>query len=385
MLGTEKYCPECGSFLIPSTLVNTGEASDENNNISSKRDEIHLGSVGRNVTGVGVSGDRHRIAGTIIENVTILSVSPEYLPMIKNISSMPVSLPPITTSSPHIDINKDEIKHDRNKISSFLQKIADIDKEERVHIEQIKAGDLQISRTELQLKDLISEGNVYYYKGDYMKSIAYYDEALKIDGNYVDAWYNKGLAFGNLGRYAEAIQCYNKALEIDKKYANAWYGKGYALDELGKYDEAIQSYDKALEIDKKHADAWTSKGIALRKLGRYAEAIQCHNKALEIDKKHVNAWINRGVALDDLGKYDEAIQSYDKALEIDKKYANAWYNRGIALDNLGKYDEAIQSYDKALEIDKKYANAWYNRGISIEKLGKHKEAKECYERAKQLG
>ena len=33
---------------------------------------------------------------------------------------------------------------------------------------------------------------------------------------------------------------YEKALQIDSNYLNAWYNKGIALDNLGKYEKAIK-------------------------------------------------------------------------------------------------------------------------------------------------
>ena len=56
--------------------------------------------------------------------------------------------------------------------------------------------------------------------------------------------YNKGLALGNLGKYQEAIEWYDKALKIDPNYVDALNNKGIALNNLGKYQEAIEWYDK---------------------------------------------------------------------------------------------------------------------------------------------
>jgi tetratricopeptide (TPR) repeat protein len=53
--------------------------------------------------------------------------------------------------------------------------------------------------------------------------------------------------------------------DIHPKYANAWYYKGISFGELGKYEEAIKSYDKTLEIDQNHYDALYAKDIAMDK------------------------------------------------------------------------------------------------------------------------
>jgi tetratricopeptide (TPR) repeat protein len=46
--------------------------------------------------------------------------------------------------------------------------------------------------------------------------------------DYHEAWYNKGVALGNLGRYQEAIDALTK-LSLQADYHEAWYNKGVAL------------------------------------------------------------------------------------------------------------------------------------------------------------
>jgi len=48
----------------------------------------------------------------------------------------------------------------------------------------------------------------------YNESLDYFDQALRIDSNFTEAWYAKGVALHNMMRYDEAIHCYNKALAI---------------------------------------------------------------------------------------------------------------------------------------------------------------------------
>ena len=59
-----------------------------------------------------------------------------------------------------------------------------------------------------------------------LEAIEYYDKALAIDPDYVNALANKGLALYNLERHLEAIEYYDKALAIDPDYVNALANKG---------------------------------------------------------------------------------------------------------------------------------------------------------------
>jgi tetratricopeptide (TPR) repeat protein len=117
----------------------------------------------------------------------------------------------------------------------------------------IKAGDVQVSRTELSVKEIILKGNECFYRGDYSIALDFYDESIKIDANYADTWNNKGLALYNLRKYNEAIDSYERAIIIDPNNAYAWYNKGNALNALRKYNEAMGSYERAIKIDPNYA------------------------------------------------------------------------------------------------------------------------------------
>ncbi len=60
---------------------------------------------------------------------------------------------------------------------------------------------------------------VYFLK--YEKSIEYFDEALLVDPNYVEALYNKGLALEELGRIMAAREVYREVLSKRNNYSLA--------------------------------------------------------------------------------------------------------------------------------------------------------------------
>jgi tetratricopeptide (TPR) repeat protein len=47
--------------------------------------------------------------------------------------------------------------------------------------------------------------------GDFIGAIASYARALEIKPDYHQAWFNRGVALGNLGRYEEAIASYDSS------------------------------------------------------------------------------------------------------------------------------------------------------------------------------
>ena len=54
-------------------------------------------------------------------------------------------------------------------------------------------------------------------KGDYDKAIAECSGAIRLDPNYAEAYYKRGLAYGNEGDYDKAIADYTEAIRLDPK------------------------------------------------------------------------------------------------------------------------------------------------------------------------
>ena len=54
----------------------------------------------------------------------------------------------------------------------------------------------------------------YYDLGELRRAIEDYDTAINLDPNYADAYYGRGLAYGQLGRVDEAIADLARASEL---------------------------------------------------------------------------------------------------------------------------------------------------------------------------
>ena len=77
-------------------------------------------------------------------------------------------------------------------------------------------------------KDLVEKGNALFIESKYNESIEAFDEAIKLNPQYVEAWNNKGLALKNLGKYDEAI----KAQDEPSRSIHNWQQPGTTKEML---------------------------------------------------------------------------------------------------------------------------------------------------------
>ncbi len=119
----------------------------------------------------------------------------------------------------------------------------------------------------------------------------------------------------------EAIQYFDLALRLDPNFIDAWIKRGYCFFHLNNYSQAIISYDKALAIEPSNTEAWNLKALAFYRMKNYDKAIECVNKVIDIDPNDGMAWYNRSCYLSLAGKVEEAIDALKRAIEIDISYA----------------------------------------------------------------
>lgn len=165
-------------------------------------------------------------------------------------------------------------------------------------------------------------------------------------------FYNRGEKLKKLERYEEAIAAYEQAIKIQPKYYEAWYAKGYSLYRLQRYEEAIASYEKVIQLQPEEPMAWYIRGLILGELQRYEEAIASYDKAIEIDPDLPEYWFFRGNALNQLQKYEQAIASYDRAIQIQANHSDAWYNKACSYAEQGNVSEAIATLQQAIDLDR---------------------------------
>jgi len=160
-------------------------------------------------------------------------------------------------------------------------------------------------------------------------------------------YYDRGLALLNKNRLAPAIEDFDEAIRLNPNFAEAFDGRGDAYRLGSDPNHAIADYDKAIELKPDYADAFKGRGMVLADTSQYFYAIQDYDQAIKLNPK----------------------DAYDRAIALDPNYGDAFNNRGIASLNLGRLDAALADFNNALRIDPKKASALFGRGVAKGRLG----------------
>ena len=103
-----------------------------------------------------------------------------------------------------------------------------------------------------------------------------YKQALKINPNYAEAFFNMGVALKDKGDLEAAIDSYKQAIKIKPDYTDAFFNMGVTLEDKGDLKAAIDNYKQALKINPDYQLAMAQK--------LYLQAMICDWAAIEEDR-----------------------------------------------------------------------------------------------------
>ena len=102
----------------------------------------------------------------------------------------------------------------------------------------------------------------YYVKGlyysntnDKAKAIRWFDETIRHDVNYMNAYIEKGKILVDQKKTTEALKVFELANRVKPSFPDAYYWIGVCQEAMGQKEDAKLSYEKAYSLDKSFTEA----------------------------------------------------------------------------------------------------------------------------------
>jgi TolB-like protein/Tfp pilus assembly protein PilF len=190
--------------------------------------------------------------------------------------------------------------------------------------------------------------------GSFKKAIEYFEEAIKIDGDYALAYAGLADCYSLLVSYLmipqndgfpKARVAAQRALEIDDTLTEAHTSLAKILQLYDwNWEEAEKEFRRAIELNPNYATAHQWYGEYLISMGRFDEAEAEMKLALELDPVSPAINVAQGFPYYYNRKYDEAIAAYKKAFDLDPTSDLTHARLFAAYCQKRMYDEAIAEY-----------------------------------------
>ncbi len=86
-------------------------------------------------------------------------------------------------------------------------------------------------------------------------------------------FHNRGIVRQERGNPLEALDDFNEAIRLDSNFAQAYLSRGTSLAALGRHAEALIDWDQSLRLDPTLAKAYSNRGNARLHLGQIEQAL----------------------------------------------------------------------------------------------------------------
>jgi tetratricopeptide (TPR) repeat protein len=269
------------------------------------------------------------------------------------------------------------------------------------------------------------QGQLEHSRGRFDKAIEQYNECLKKNPSFKEAYTGRAASKEQLLDLAGALTDYSIAIDLSPDNYDATLGRANVLYKLGRFSEAKEEYLKLLSLppgetntiyfQKSASPTGTMQittaqsdlrplilnyiGLTELKLRNFKQAKLWFDSALGFSPREADYYVNRGLAKTELQE-ENAVQDFERALKInpahtaalaamattgqsDDKQKEDYLQHAIESDSTavhpylergyqrllnGFYKGALDDYNHALRIEEKNPEIWLNRGFVKEKM-----------------
>lgn len=157
------------------------------------------------------------------------------------------------------------------------------------------------------------------------KAIGYLNEAVKIHPSYANAYLIMGNSYFYLGEYEKSIAAYEQTLKINPQFQDASNNLAVALRDAGRkagekennIQKAEQLLLRSLSVSPKDTETLRLLGISYGLSGRHAQAIEYFSKITQLEPKNAAAFMNLSSAYNYNGDPVNAQKYKAIALQLD--------------------------------------------------------------------
>lgn len=154
---------------------------------------------------------------------------------------------------------------------------------------------------------------IYYYGGEYKKSLEYSQKAIELNPKISNFYYNIAFTYKKLKMEKEAKANFDKVMELEPKSALAKIGQAEEAVKKGQWKRAESLASEAQMLDPSLADAFYYKGLALMGQRRYLAAQLQMEEAIRIESRDPEYYYRLGMIFINQDKRNSAERAFTEA------------------------------------------------------------------------
>ncbi len=194
---------------------------------------------------------------------------------------------------------------------------------------------------------------------NFVEGISLFEEALKGNPSFHEAWNAKGVASFQLNKNTDALNAFNKAIELNNTDYRYFYNRGNVQRRLNAPEKAIEDYSKAIELDNSHYEIFLNRALSYASAKQLPTALADFDKAVALNQtKDTAVLLYRGKALLRAFEFEKAAADFKQLALQEKNNAEVWYQLGLAYQGLKNKEEACKAVQQAEKLGYPQAKAF---------------------------
>ena len=202
---------------------------------------------------------------------------------------------------------------------------------------------------------------------DYEKVIRLFKQAISLDKNFWEAYYDLGIAYFNNEQYNSAKKQFNTIINSLPNFDKPYFGRALILEKQEKYDSALVDLRIVSEINPNDYKAYFYMGKIYTALKSFDAAKENLDKSQKINPYFAPVFYAYGNLEVAKGNERDAIPYYRKATELQPE--NKYYRQtlGETYYRTRVYYNALVEFGNILEKDPDDPLANFMKGVTIYK------------------
>lgn len=236
------------------------------------------------------------------------------------------------------------------------------------------------AQTQTSIQQLFEQAQRARARGNLEQAAHTYQEVIRRDPQFVNAYHNLGIVYLSQRKYQDAIAVLEKAVKLNPRLAGAYVVLGLARYELNQADKAVLAFTNAHRLDSRDTNALFFLGKAQMQLGHYRDAAATLEKLSQAGPKDPDVLYNLALAhlklllaaADELnsvapnsyrlslleaqdaeGHNNDAAASqyYKEALSLKPDAVGIHYALGIIYSRAGRFEQAAEEFKSELHLN----------------------------------
>jgi len=168
------------------------------------------------------------------------------------------------------------------------------------------------------------------------------------------AWFNAGAYYFSNNKHDEALNYFNHALNINPNHLDALKWRGVIYGETNNFQGALNDYLKIIENDPNNSEAYSKVGELYGKnFNDINKSIMYLKKAVELNPNNEPALCNLGVAYGIIGDSESALKYFMMAYNVNPNNPNTLSNIASYYRQKGDVKKADEFLSKAKQLSSK--------------------------------